>query len=76
MKNLYQKLKPKIKKQLNSNCKKYESVNRIKYTLMSKSLWQELSITDLKDLILWTDIDTRSITINGMLYGENIINND
>ena len=76
MRNLYQKLKPQIKKQLNKNCKKYESVNRIKYTLMSKSLWQELSITDLKDLILWTDIDTRSITIKGMLYGENIINND
>ena len=76
MRNLYQKLKPQIKKKLNNSCKKYESVNRIKYTLMSKSLWQELSITDLKDLILWTDIDTRSITINGMLYGENIINND
>ncbi len=76
MRNLYQKLKPQIKKKLNNSCKKYESVNRIKYTLMSKSLWQELSITDLKDLILWTDIDTRSITINGILYGENIINND
>jgi len=76
MRNLYQKLKPQIKKKLNNSCKKYESVNRIKYTLMSKSLWQELSVTDVKDLILWSDIDTRSITINGMLYGENIINND
>jgi len=76
MRNLYQKLKPQIKKKLNNSCKKYESVNRIKYTLMSKSLWQDLSVTDVKDLILWSDIDTRSITINGMLYGENIINND
>ncbi len=73
MENLYKQLKPKFRKALNENCKKYESVSRIKYTLMSKTLWQELSIADVKDLVLWADLDTRKLTIDGMLYGDEII---
>ena len=73
MQNLYKQLKPKFRKALNENCKKYESVSRIKYMLMSKTLWQELSIANIKDLVLWANLDTRKITIDGMLYGDNII---
>ena len=73
MQNLYKQLKPEFRKQLNENCKQYESVNRIKYTLMSKTLWQDLSISDIKDLVLWANLDTRKLTIDGMLYGDNII---
>ena len=73
MQNLYKQLKPKFRKALNENCKKYESVNRIKYTLMSKTLWQELSIANIKDLVLWANLDTRKLTIDGMLYGDEII---
>ena len=73
MQNLYKQLKPEFRKKLNENCKQYKSVNRIKYTLMSKTLWQELSISDIKDLVLWASLDTRKLTIDGMLYGENII---
>ena len=73
MQNLYKQLKPQFRKKLNENCRKYESVNRIKYMLMSKTLWQELSIANIKDLVLWADLDTRKLTIDGMLYGDNII---
>ena len=73
MQNLYKQLKPKFRKALNENCKKYESVNRIKYMLMSKTLWQELSIANIKDLVLWANLDTRKLTIDGMLYGDEII---
>ena len=73
MKNLYKQLKPEFRKQLNENCKQYKSVNRIKYTLMSKTLWQDLSVSDIKDLVLWANLDTRKLTIDGMLYGDNII---
>ena len=73
MENLYKQLKPKFRKALNENCKKYESVSRIKYTLMSKTLWQELSIANIKDLVLWANLDTRKLTIDGMLYGDEII---
>ena len=73
MQNLYKQLKPKFRKALNENCKNYKSVNRIKYNLMSKTQWQDLSITDVKDLVLWANLDTRKLTIDGMLYGDNII---
>jgi hypothetical protein len=73
MQNLYKQLKPKFRKALNENCKKYESVSRIKYMLMSKTLWQELSIANIKDLVLWANLDTRKLTIDGMLYGDEII---
>ena len=72
MQNLYKQLKPKFRKALNENCKKYESVSRIKYMLMSKTLWQELSIANIKDLVLWANLDTRKLTIDGMLYGDEI----
>ena len=73
MEKLYKQLKPKFRKALKENCKNYKSVNRIKYYLMSKTQWQDLSITDVKDLVLWANLDTRKLTIDGMLYGDNII---
>ena len=63
MENLYKQLKPQFRKKLNENCKKYDSVSRIKYTLMSKTLWQELSISDIKDLVLWANLDLSLIHI-------------
>ena len=73
MKNLYKQLKPELRKKLNENCKNYESVNRIKYILMSKTMWHELTVDNVKDLLLWADIDNRTISSHGMLYGDNII---
>ena len=73
MQNLYKQLKPKFRKALNENCKKYESVNRIKYTLMSKTMWSQLTVENVKDLMLWAGIDARKMTIDSLCYGENII---
>ena len=73
MKNLYKLLKPQYKKVLNANCRKYDSAQRVKYTLMSKTLWSELTITDAKNLLLWTDLSSNQITIDDLLYGDNII---
>lgn len=73
MKNLYQQLKPEFKKTLNENVKRYQSVQLIKYTLMSKTMWSQLTIENVKDLMLWAGIDSRKMTIDGLCYGENII---
>jgi hypothetical protein len=43
---------------------------------MSKTLWSELKISTIKDLILFTSIDKSDLGINSMLYGTNILNND
>ena len=73
MKNLYQQLKPEFKKTLNENVKRYQSVQIIKYTLMSKTMWSQLTIENVKDLMLWANIDSRKMTIDSLCYGENII---
>ena len=73
MKNLYQQLQPKYKKTLNENVKRYQSVQLIKYTLMSKTMWSQLTIENVKDLMLWAGIDSRKMTIDSLCYGENII---
>ena len=73
MTNLYKLLKPKFKKALNSNCRKYDSTKRVKYLLMSKASWNELTITEAKNLFLWSDVNNNQLTVYDLLYGENII---
>ena len=73
MTNLYKLLKPKFKKALNSNCRKYDSAQRVKYVLMSKTMWSELTITEAKNLLLWADMDNKQLSVNDLLYGDNII---
>jgi hypothetical protein len=76
MTNIYEQLKPAIKEQLNESSEKYESVNTIKYTLMSKTMWSDLKISTIKDLILFTDINKSDLGINSMLYGTNILKDE
>lgn len=73
MTNLYKLLKPKFKKALNLNCRKYDSAQRVKYLLMSKASWNELTITEAKNLFLWSDVSNAQLTVYDLLYGENII---
>jgi len=74
--NIYEQLKPTIQEQLNKSSEKYQSVNAIKYTLMSKTMWGELNISTIKDLILFTDINKSDLSINSMLYGTNILKDE
>jgi len=76
MKNLYEKLKPKFRRELNENVEKYESVNRLKYTLMSKTMWHELTIDNMKDLFLWCGIPSHDMGYNSFVYGNNIIDHE
>lgn len=76
MKNLYEKLKPKFRKQLDENVKKYDSVSRIKYTLMSKVLWQELTVSQVSDLITYTNLHSYNMSPYDFLYGDNILDRD
>ena len=71
--DLYKLLKPEFKKILNSNCRKYDSAKRTKYVLMSKSSWNDLTITEFKNLMLWSDISSAELSAHDLLYGDNII---
>ena len=76
MTNIYEQLKPAIQEQLNKSSEKYESVTTIKYTLMSKTMWSDLKISTIKDLILFTNINKSDLGINSMLYGTNILKDE
>jgi len=74
--NIYEQLKPEIQKQLDKSAEEYNSVSTVKYTLMSKTLWSELNISTVKDLILFTNINKADLGINSMLYGTNILKDE
>jgi len=73
MKNLYERLKPKFREQLDENVEKYDSVSRIKYTLMSKVLWQELTVSQVSDLITYTNLHSYNLSPYDFLYGDNLL---
>ena len=72
-KTVYDKLLPDVKKALQASARKYGSAKRLKYTLMSKLMWQELTIDEMKDLITFGDITSYKLDWLVFMYGENII---
>ena len=72
-KTVYDKLLPDVKKALQASARKYGSAKRLKYTLMSKLMWQELTIDEMKDLITFCDVTSYKLDWLAFMYGENII---
>ena len=73
IKTIYDNLKPEYKTELNINARKYSSAKRLKYTLMSKTSWQNLSISELSSMTTYCDISYLGLAPNDILYGHNII---
>jgi len=47
IKTVYDKLLPDVKTSLKASARKYNSAKRLKYTLMSKMMWSELSVYEV-----------------------------
>ena len=47
-KTVYDNLLPDVKKALQASARKYSAAKRLKYTLMSKTMWYELTIDDMR----------------------------
>jgi hypothetical protein len=71
---IYDKLKPEFKTELNHNAKKYSSAKRLKYTLMSKTIWQELTLSELSSMTTYCDIYTSQLSASDVMYGTQILN--
>ena len=56
IKSVYDKLLPDVKKELQSSAREYNSAKRLKYTLMSKLMWNQLTIDEVKDLITYSNL--------------------
>ena len=73
-KTIYQRLKPKLKKTLNESAKNYDSAKRLKYKLMSSSLYHELTLSEVSSLMCYADVYTHEADGQDVLYGKIFLN--
>ena len=73
IKTIYDNLKPEYKAELNANARKYSSAKRLKYTLMSKTSWQDLAISELSSMTTYCDIYTHKLSASDVIYGNQIL---
>jgi hypothetical protein len=73
MKSIYEMLKPELKDELKSSARKYDSAKRLKYVLMSKNLWQDLTVSELSDLITYSNLSSYKMSPYDFMYGDNIL---
>ena len=73
IKSIYDKLKPELKDELKISTRKYDSARRLKYNLMSKTSWQDLTICELSDVLTYTNLSTYKMSPYDFMYGDNII---
>ena len=58
IKTVYDELLPDVKKDLQANARKYAAAKRLKYVLMSKYMWSNLTIDEMRDLFTYSNIKT------------------
>ena len=73
VKTVYDNLLPDVKKALQASARKYSAAKRLKYTLMSKTMWYELTIDDVRDLISYSELNSWELKAYSFMYGDNII---
>ena len=73
IKTIYDNLKPEFKAELNVNARKYSSAKRLKYTLMSKTIWQDLTIGEISSMTTYCDIYTHKLSASDVIYGNQIL---
>lgn len=74
IKSIYDMLNPNVKTEIQASARKYDGARLLKYTLMSKSVWSELSIRDINELMSYGNISSTTMSPYSFLYGDNIIN--
>jgi hypothetical protein len=72
-KTIYDSLLPSVKSNFKASVRKYDTAKRLKYVLMSKSLWYQLTIDEMRDLITYSDLESWNLNSYVFMYGENII---
>jgi hypothetical protein len=73
IKSVYDNLLPDVKTSLQASARKYSTAKRLKYTLMSKAIWSELSIHEVRDILTYGDLNSWELDCYSFMYGEKII---
>jgi hypothetical protein len=77
MKTLYDRLYPKLKKNLRANAKQYNSVNEYIIPLLkSKNRYDELTMSEISSVITWTEPDTFRWSYYDLKYGDLLFRKD
>ena len=70
VKTIYQRLKPNVKATLNESARQYDSAKKLKYKLMSSSLYHELTLAEISSLMCYADVYTYEANSADVLYGK------
>tara|TARA_R100000988_G_scaffold32588_1_gene16491 strand:+ start:181 stop:411 length:231 start_codon:yes stop_codon:yes gene_type:complete len=73
-KTIYQRLKPNLKKTLDESARNYDSAKRLKYKLMSSSLYHELTLSEVSSLMCYADVYSSEADGQDVLYGKIFLN--
>ena len=73
LKTIYDRLEPGFKSSLQKNARQYSSAKRLKYTLMSKTSWHDLTVSNISDMSIYCDIPTYNLSATDFMYGNSII---
>ena len=73
IKSVYDNLLPDVKTSLQASARKYSTAKRLKYTLMSKLMWSELTIDEVRDLLTYGDLDSWKLDNLSFMYGNKIV---
>ena len=74
--NIYNKLKPEYKDKLEESSVKYSTASRLKYVLLSKTIWYELTIDQVRDLLTYTEESSYSLSAYDFMYGDKFLIKD
>jgi hypothetical protein len=69
IKSIYDLLQPNIKSELQASARNYDSAKRLKYKLMSSTLWSDLTLSDVSSLLSYSGLYTSDVTAKDVMYG-------
>tara|TARA_R100001443_G_scaffold112937_1_gene127057 strand:+ start:63 stop:305 length:243 start_codon:yes stop_codon:yes gene_type:complete len=73
IKSIYDLLQPKIKSELQNSARKYSSAKRLKYKLMSSTIWYDLSVSDISSLLSYSGLYASDVTAKDVMYGDKFL---
>ena len=73
IKSIYDMLNPTIKSEIQASARKYDGARLLKYTLMSKTMWSNLTISEISDLLTYSNINSSELSTYSFLFGNQII---
>jgi len=74
---LIDQIKPEIIVKLNQDYEKYNTpINEIYNVLSTKQVYSQLTMQEIKDIIVFAELSTSDWQVTDFLYGDKILNNN